>query len=147
MLHRELKTTRAKLISSAVFFFLLSSVEIYGDDRLQKFKASAIQVLDGSATMYQHKNYYITQSSGPVGKEGIPNLIRLGDIVEVKGKRIKVNFIFVTRYLTDLKSGGKVLAHAGDIKCVIVETEKDLPYGDEYRDRLWINVEQCKPIQ
>jgi hypothetical protein len=136
-----------KLISTIVISFLISPITSFGDDRIQEFNAKAILVLDNSATMYQHKNYYITQTSGPIGKEGIPNIIRLGDVIVVKGKRIKVNFIFVTHYLTDLVSGKNVLARAGDVKCVIVETPKDLPYDEGYRDRLWINVEKCQPIQ
>ena len=130
-----------------MFLSLVSPVETFAADQTKAFRAQAVLVIDGSATMYQHKNYYITQSSGPVGKEGIPTVIRLGDVVEVKGKRIKVNFIFVTQYLTDLKSGGTILARSGDIKCVIVEAEKDLPYSEGSRDRLWINVENCRPIQ
>jgi len=137
----------AKLIFTIAISFLISPIASFGDDRVQEFNAKAILVLNNSATMYQHKNYFIMQTSGPVGKEGIPNLIRLGDVIEVKGKRIKVNFIFVTHYLTDLVSGKNVLARAGDIKCVIVEAQKDLPYDEGNRDRLWINVEKCQPIQ
>ena len=136
-----------KLISTIAISFLISPIASFGDDRMQEFNAKAILVLDSSATMYQHKNYYITQTSGPVGKEGIPNLIRLGDVIDVKGKRIKVNYIIVTHYLTDLVSGGNILARAGDIKCVIVETQKDLPYDEGFRDKLWIKVEKCQPIQ
>lgn len=116
------------------------------DNRTQEYKAASIRVLNQSATMHQHKNYFITQTSGPVGTEGIPEVIKLGDTVTVKGKTILVRHIFVTEILADMKWGAEVLAKKGDVRCVIVESEENLPYGEEKRNRLWIYVEQCVPI-
>jgi hypothetical protein len=46
-----------------------------------------------------------------------------------------------------MKWGREVLGRRGDITCVLVESEENLPYKDEevQRDRLWIYVKQCQP--
>jgi hypothetical protein len=49
--------------------------------------------------MYADKNYFMTQSRGPVGREGIPAEIRTGDTIRVKDRVLNVNHIFWTRYL------------------------------------------------
>jgi hypothetical protein len=114
-------------------------------EQVRKSKADAVRVLNQSATMYESRNYFVTRVTGPVGKEGIPAVIRLGDVVTVKGTSIRVNHIFVTQYLVEMKWGKEVLARAGDVKCMIVESEKDLP-DDEEINRRWIKVEQCQSI-
>jgi len=115
--------------------------------RTEKGKAGHIRVKNNSATMYADKNYIITQTRGPVGSEGIPTEIRIGDTVRVKDRVLKVQHIFWTRYLERAQWGREVLANAGDVQCVLVETPEDLPYGDEDRNRLWINVKQCELIK
>ena len=116
------------------------------DDRTREYKAAAVRVLNNSAMMYEHRNYFVTHTSGSVGKEGIPDQIKLGDSVTVKGKTIRVRHIFVTDILEDLKWGGKVLARKGDVRCMIVESEENLPYGDEKRNRRWIHVDNCEVL-
>ncbi len=130
----------AGLILAATYGIAFSS------EQVRKSRAEAIEVLNQSATMYESRDYFITQVTGPVGKEGIPHVIRLGDAVTVKGKTINVNHIVVTQYLAELKWGNEVLARPGDVKCLLVESEKDIPSGDEYQNRLWINVDKCRPI-
>jgi hypothetical protein len=44
-----------------------------------------------------------------------------------------------------MKWGNEILARPGDVKCVIVESEKDVP-DDEEINRRWINVDKCQPI-
>jgi hypothetical protein len=46
--------------------------------------------------MYEHRNYYVTRTSGPVGMEGIPSEIQLGDTVEVNGRQMRIGLIVVT---------------------------------------------------
>lgn len=115
--------------------------------RTEKGKAGNIRVKNDSATMYADKNYFVTKTRGPVGSEGIPAEIRIGDTMRVKDRVLNVNHIFWTRYLDRMQYGGEVLAEAGDVQCVLVATEEDLPYSDEYRDRLWIVVKQCEVIK
>ena len=55
-----------------------------------EYLAAHVRVNGNSATMYEHRNYYITRSSGPVGAEGIPTEIQLGDVVEVEGREMHV---------------------------------------------------------
>ena len=114
--------------------------------RLEKGRASHIRVKNDSATMYATRNYLVTQSSGAVGRDGIPVDIRLGDAVQVQGQVIKVNHIFWKLYLERAQYKNQVLADAGDVQCVLVETLEDLPYSDDYRDRLWITVEHCEVL-
>ncbi len=112
---------------------------------VEEGEAKKIIVKNHSATMYQHKNYYVTLSSGPIGSEGIPTAISIGDTVRVKDKQLTANHIFWTRYLERSEWLGKVLAEAGSVKCVIVQTLDNLPYKDEdkWKDRLWIHVSDC----
>jgi hypothetical protein len=115
--------------------------------RTQMGNASHIRVKGNSATMYVDKNYLVTQSRGPVGSDGIPTEIRLGDVVQVKDKRINVKHIFGTRHLERAQYGKEILAEEGEVSCVLVETPEDLPYSDDYRNRLWITVKQCEVLK
>ena len=116
---------------------------------VEKGEAKKIIVKNNSATMYQHKKFYITLSSGPVGSAGIPTAISLGDTVYVKGKQLTAQHIFWTRHLERVESQGKVLAEAGSVTCVIVQTLHDLPDKDEDRwgDKLWIHVSDCQVLE
>lgn len=115
------------------------------DNRVREYKVAAARVRNGSATMLEHKDYWITSTSGPVGKDGIPDVMKLGDLVSVRGRTIKVQHIFVSEYNEDMKWGKEVLARKGDVKCVVVETEQDLP-GDKVRNRRWIYITECEPL-
>ena len=116
---------------------------------VEKGEAKKIIVKNNSATMYQHKKFYITLSSGPVGNTGIPTAISLGDTVYVKGKQLTAQHIFWTRHLERVESQGKVLTEAGSVTCVIVQTLHDLPDKDEDRwgDKLWIHVSDCQVLE
>ena len=120
-----------------------------GNDQVRKSETTSIRVKGKSATMYQHKNYLVTLASGPVGSEGIPEIIRVGDVVTVKDSTIRVEHIVVTEFLKDMKYGKDVLGQKGDIQCTIVQSLDNLPYVDEHdqRDRLWINVKDCEPLE
>ena len=64
--------------------------------------AEEIIVRNNSGTMHQHKNYFITVISEVVGKEGIPNRIKIGDRVTVEDITITVNHIKVTHVLENI---------------------------------------------
>jgi hypothetical protein len=143
---RYFPTTPAPLV--LLFFagvLIVAPRVMASDEQVRKSKAHAAKVLNQSATMYESRDYWVTQVTGPVGKAGIPEVIRLGDIVTVNGKSIKVNYIFVTHYLVEMKWGNEILARPGDVKCMIVQSEKDVP-DDEEINRRWISVDQCQPI-
>jgi hypothetical protein len=116
---------------------------------VEKGEAKKIIVKNNSATMYQHKNYYTTLSSGPIGSAGIPTAISLGDTVLVKDKQLTAKHIFWTRYLERAEWQSKVLVEAGSVTCVIVQTLDDLPDKDEdrWRDRLWVHVSDCQVVE
>lgn len=118
-------------------------------DQVRKSEAASIRVKSKSATMYQRKNYLVTVASGPIGSEGIPEIIQVGDVVTVKDNTIRVARIVVTEFLKDMKYGKDVLGMKGDIHCTIVQSLDNLPYVDEHdqRDRLWINVKDCEPLE
>lgn len=143
MIHRAARTGVAVLV-------ILTTVTIgTAAEKTREYKATAVRVKNNSATMYAHKNYYITLVSGPVGKEGIPEVIKLGDKIIVKDRSLTVKHIFVTEILEDMKWGGEVLGLKGDVTCTIVENLQDLPHVDEkqWRDRLWIHVTECEPFR
>lgn len=113
---------------------------------VSSYRAQAIRVIDDSATMYKHDEGILFSSTGPVGKQGIPGVIRQGDVVRVKNETIRANLIIVKVYHKDMKWQGEYLARKGDVKCMIVENEENIP-SDSPRDKLWINVAQCAPIR
>jgi hypothetical protein len=110
-----------------------------------EFQARAIEVLDDSATMLYHADYWITTVTWPVGKEGIPKVIRLGDVVTVGNRTLVANYIFVTQCLERMEWGGDVLCEKGQTTCTVVERPEDVP-SDEERDRQWIYVKKCRPL-
>ncbi len=111
-------------------------------------EAKSIRVRNDSAMMRYHKSYFFTLASGEVGREGIPTDILIGDSIRVKDHALRVNHIFWTRYRERVEMMGKVLANAGDVRCMLVETLADVPYGDdERRDRLWILVNDCEILK
>lgn len=118
-------------------------------EKTQEYEAMAVRVRNNSATMYAHKNYYITLVFATVGKEGVPEVIKLGDKITVKDRSLTVKHIFVTEILEDMKWAGEILGRKGDIQCTIVERPQDLPHVDEnqWRDRLWVHVKECEPIR
>jgi hypothetical protein len=103
--------------------------------------------MNASATMYADRNYLVTSARGTVGSEGIPQVIKLGDKITVKDRSITVNHIFVTEIFEDMAWGGKTLGRRGDVHCLLVEKLEDNPSVDENanRNRLWINITDCKP--
>jgi hypothetical protein len=118
------------------------------DRRTREYKATSARVLNNSAMMHERADYFVTHIRSAVGNEGIPDQITLGDTVTVKGKSIRVRHIFVTETLEDLKWGGKVLAKKGEVRCMIVEAEENLPHVDETRrNKRWIHIAQCEAKQ
>ena len=95
--------------------------------------------------MRYQKDYYVTAVSGVVGNEGIPEVILLGDVIQVKDRTLTVNHIFATKCLETLEWGGEILCAKGATQCLIVERPEDVP-TDEERDRLWITVDECEPL-
>lgn len=137
------------ILGGVVAFVIFGGVATNGSavEKTREYKAMVVRVKNSSAIMSQHKNYYMINTSGPVGREGIPEVITVGDKITVKGSSLVANHIFVTEVLEDLEWAGEVLALKGDIACTIVERLQDLPYVDEgqERDRLWIYVKECEP--
>jgi hypothetical protein len=114
--------------------------------KTREFNPQAIRVMNNSATMHYHKDYLVTIVSGVVGSEGIPQVIRVGDVIKVKDRSLKVNHIYATQCLERMEWSGQVLCEQGQVSCVAVERPEDRP-SDEERDRLWIHVKYCHPIQ
>lgn len=140
---------RATKVGVAMFVILLVAISGSAAEKTREYETSAVRVRNHSATMHAHKNYYVTLVSGPVGKEGIPEVIKLGDKITVKDRSLTVKHIFVTEILEDMKWAGKVLGRKGDVTCTIVERLQDLPHVDEnqWRNRLWIHVTECEPLR
>ena len=132
---------------AAIGFFIVWNPSASFGLHTEEGKAGHIRVKNGSATMYAYKDYLITQEQRAVGSEGIPAEIRIGDVVAVKDQRIKVKHIFWTRYLERAQYGKEVLAEVGDVQCFLVETPEDLPYSDEFRNRVWITIKQCEVLK
>ena len=69
-----------------------------------------------------------------VGKDGIPDVVRRGDSVTVKGKTIVARYVF---WSVDI---------SGESACAIVESEDDALYVNRQRGHLWIYVKDCEPL-
>ena len=126
-----------------ISFLLSSSKFSFAEDTI-KYKTNKINVIGSSANMHYHDKGIIFDSSGTVGSIGIPQEIKIGDLITVKDKTIRANHIFVTEYLKEMKWQGEIIAKKGQTSCVIVSDEDNLPYGEIDRDRLWIHVTECR---
>ncbi len=115
-------------------------------DMVESSRVAEIEVLNDSATMYFHEYGVITSVTGPVGREGIPSSIRLGDVITVKDRTIRVGVIEVTAVLEDIVWQGELVAQKGDVLCDVAESEDALPTGRK-RNYLWINVTECRPVE
>lgn len=134
------------LEAGAIATFLTCALNEAHAESVRDYTASAVRVMENSATMLEHDVGWITTSSGPVGSDGIPEIIRYGDIITVGDKTVTANIIKVSEILEDMKYRGEVFAHAGDVSCLIASTEADIPRDDD-RDRLWIHVKNCELIE
>lgn len=116
--------------------------------KAKEYRAQSIRVKDRSAAMYQYTDHSPTPFSGPVGNEGIPESIQIGDVITVNGHTIRAQHILVKKILSAIRYGNQILGKAGDTQCVITESPENLPSDDKSaaRDRLWIVVEKCDPI-
>lgn len=146
-LHRMIR--RAAGIGVAMLVILMAVTVGAAAEKTREYEATAVRVRNNSATMYAHKNYYVTLVSCPVGKGGIPEAIKLGETITVKDRSLTVKYIFVKEIREDMQWAGKVLARKGDVTCTVVERLQDSPHVDEnqWRDRLWIHVTECESIR
>ena len=61
---------------------------------MKYYVAEEIEIIDNSARMIQtEKRFFWGLVTGPVGAEGIPDEIKVGDRITVNGVIIKANFI------------------------------------------------------
>jgi hypothetical protein len=134
---------RRLFIAIAAYFLVFSPAPAHVQQKTREYKADSIQVIDNSATMRFHTDYWITEVLGAVGEDGIPKTIELGDVITVEDRMLIVNHIFVTECLVDLKWGGEVLCEKGQVQCLLVERLEDVP-SDRDTHRLWITVDQCR---
>ena len=112
----------------------------------EEFQAQAVEVLNDSAEMFYHADYWITVTSGTYGKEGIPRLIRRGDAITVGDRTLVANYIYAERCIKPLADDGEVVCVEGHADCVIVERPEDYPMADG-SDRVWIYVKDCRPSE
>ncbi|WP_370304038.1 hypothetical protein [Pseudooceanicola sp.] len=103
------ETNKTLLQAGATTILLTSSAAAALAESAREYSASAVRVLDGSATMLEHDVGWITTTSGPVGSEGIPDVIHYGDTITVEGKAVTANIIKVTEILEDMKYRGEIL--------------------------------------
>lgn len=115
------------------------------DGRTTEYKATAIRVVNRSAVMHEQRSGLLA-TTGPVGREGIPDMLRLGDTVTVKRHTVRIHHIFVTEIHEDLVWAGKPIAKRGDVRCIAVESEDQVPHNEERRDKMWIYVAECQPL-
>ena len=133
-----------QLAAIAVAFLLMALAPANAQQKTREYMANSIEVLKNSATMRYHKDYLITETTGVVGKNGIPSMIKLGDVITVKDRTLNVNYIYVTECLVNMEWGGEVFCEKGQIRCLVVERPEDVP-SDSGTHRLWITVDHCHP--
>ena len=107
-------------------------------------RASAVEVLEGSATLFSHESVFLGMSckSGPVGELSALRTVRVGDKISLGKYSFRVGVIEVTKHSQDVQVGGKTIAKAGDVECVMAADEKTLPYGDKC-NALWVRAAKC----
>lgn len=144
-MRQKTKTETILKAGAAVLLGAFSAATVSAESK-REYTASAVRVLDGSATMLEHDVGWLTTTSGPVGSQGIPDVIQYGDTITVEGKTVTANIIKVTEILEDMRYRGEVFAHSGEVNCVIASSEGNLPKDDD-RDRLWIFIRNCEPVE
>jgi hypothetical protein len=77
MKHSPKRSGAVGVLFLAVALIITAHVVVAADKKVRESKAEAVRVLNQSATMYESRDYLVTQVTGPVGKEGIPAVIRL----------------------------------------------------------------------
>ena len=64
---------------------------LYASDLDNHILVEEIEVINNNATIYEIKTLIFTMILSNVGKMGIPNVIRTGDLITVRDKKIKAN--------------------------------------------------------
>jgi len=113
---------------------------------ITEFEARSIRVLGNSAVMHSQQDYWVTSATGPIGSKGIPETIRLGDAITVNDRTVMAKHIYASRCNRRIEGAGKVLCEDGHTSCVVVEKPEDRP-SDQVRNRLWIHVKNCAPVE
>jgi hypothetical protein len=74
--------------ADGILAFVAFATGASADDSTREFTATAVQVLDGSASLHYHTGYLITSVTGDLGGAGIPETIRLGDTISVQDRKL-----------------------------------------------------------
>jgi hypothetical protein len=116
------------------------------DERIIKYRAREIEMLDKSGSMVKKTDYLITCVQGPVSDHNnLPTNIKIGDVIKIGKNLITANIIIATYAKETLRYGKEILQEAGTTDCTIVEREDLLPYDNNCK-ALWINVKKCRVL-
>lgn len=115
-------------------------------DDITEFMAQSIRVLGDSGMMHRQRDYWITSVTWQIGSKGIPETINIGDVIGVSDQKIRANYIYASRCNRRIERAGNLLCRDGQIRCMVVERPEDRP-SDDVRNRLWVQVANCAPIQ
>ena len=140
-----------KIVFSIIsIFLLLFSVSIAS--KIKTYRAKEIKVINNSSKMFRVKNYFVTRISSDIGSEGIPEVFKIGDIINVDGNILNVKYIEVNEILEDMIYKNEILGRKGDIQCIAVESLDDIPSPENdqkefWLERKWINIKHCEVIK
>jgi len=111
--------------------------------QVQTSRATAIEVLDGSASLLSRE--YVGQSCTVKPHIDLPGTreMRIGDEIRVEGYSFTVGLIEVDTHLEDISFNGQVIAKAGDVVCMVAASERSWPYVLSC-NALWVRVGKCR---
>ena len=135
---------RKIFIALFIFQSSLISTETFAGKYSRETKSNEVLILNNSAKMFQER-WKGTWITGPIGTEGIPKKIKIGDKISVENITITVRHIIVNHFIKDMPNwGGIKTPKKGDITCVLVETLDDV-LSDNNANRTWIYSTDCQP--
>jgi hypothetical protein len=82
----------ARIIVLVASTVLLTPYSGTAQSKTVEFQARAIEVLNDSAAMLYQADYWVTTVTGTVGKEGIPEVIHLGDVVTIEDRTLVASY-------------------------------------------------------
>ena len=112
----------------------------------ESFKATRVEVIDGSVRCIWARDRLITVISGPCGDYTPPRQVRVGETFRANGYTKTINLILADRISKDLPTLG---LKAGDVTCTAAESAANIPgvSGKREHTGTWLYIAKCNPIE
>jgi hypothetical protein len=103
-----------------------------------------VRAIDSKILCFAHRNFIVTESSGPCDGYTPPSKVGVGQSFVANGKKRTIGVIQATQMDKDFKTDA-IDIKKGDWYCVAAETEADLDL-EHNASALWLFVPKCEPL-